>query len=495
MEKYLLGIDIGTQTSKGILISVEGQVAAQSNAEHATIKPHAGWLEHEADEAWWGDSIRIIRDILTQGCIDPKQIAGIGVSGCTPSILLIDAHNHPLRSAILYVDNRAKHQLDHLEREIGHPQPNLQIIAELTWLQENEPELWKKTYKILGAPGYVVCRLSGVYAIGRGYPDPLYNAKADGWDADKCRRFNIPAELLPDIHSPIDVVGKVSHEAAEQTGMAEGTPVICGCGDTYAEFVSTAVTDESEGAILYGTAMSIGRLMASTADSSSASPLPKFMARGRAGMATSGALTRWFLDNFASDEINEGKCTGIDAYKLIEMEANIIPPGSEGLIVLPYFNGERSPLNDPHARGMILGLTVKHTRLHIYHALLEGIAYGLRHNLDVMADNNIKPPALLRATGGGSQNELWTQIVSDVTGIPQDCVEGHYGAPLGDAFMAGAGVGIFTDYGEIGKWVRIERTVQPREQYKALYDSYYRIYRNLYGKNMDDMHELSRLST
>src|SRR5436309_3328681 len=211
-------------------------------------------------------------------------------------------------------------------------------------------------------------------------------------------------------------------------------------------------------------------------------------------MATSGALTRWFRDNFAPHEVQVESQSGVSAYHLLEDEAATVPPGSEGIVVLPYLSGERTPIFDVQARGLILGLTISHTRRQLYRGLLEGVAYGVRHHFDLMAEVGAVPRRLV-AVGGGSQSELCTQIVSDVTGQTLESVERPIGTALADAFLAGYGIGLFSDFVPLAeRWVRIGRIARPDPRVTTVYDQYYRVYRRLYERTAEEMHELARLS-
>jgi xylulokinase len=213
------------------------------------------------------------------------------------------------------------------------------------------------------------------------------------------------------------------------------------------------------------------------------------------GMASSGTLARWFRDNFAAEVVETEQRSGVSAYHLLGDEAATVPPGSEGIVVLPYFSGERTPIFDVQARGLILGLTVSHTRRHLYRGLLEGVAYGVRHHLDVIGEVGLSPRRLV-AVGGGSQSALWMQIVSDVTGQPLECVERPIGPALVGAFLAGYGIGLFDSFTPLAeRWVGIGRVVRPDAGAAAVYERYYRVYRRLYQRTAEEMHELAQLSS
>jgi xylulokinase len=256
--------------------------------------------------------------------------------------------------------------------------------------------------------------------------------------------------------------------------------------DALAEYLSAGVISADDACVIFGSTMCVCVLTGEPRVHPllwSGGSLVPGISRLSGGMATSGAALGWFRDNFSRDE----------PYALLDDEAAGVPAGSEGLVVLPYFSGERTPLFDSQARGLILGLTTSHTRAHVYRALLEGTAYGLKHHFELMADVGVVPRRVV-GTGGGSRSELWTQIVSDVTGYPIERVEQPYGAALADAFLAGRGTGLFDTFSELAdNWICSGPRVTPRPEVSSAYEAYYRVYRRLYDRTRDDMHELACL--
>jgi xylulokinase len=477
--------------------------------QHGVSRPHPGWAEHDADEVWWGDVATIVRQLLRQATVDPSEVAAVGVSALAPAMVPVDAHGRPVRPGILYgIDTRAQPEIERLNRELGWDAPDApparrlqaqSVSPKIVWLREHEAERWRRTHKVLGATGYIVHRLTGAYVADPGNVEawaPLYDSASGGWDSSMCDRIGVPLRLLPEIRAAADVVGRVTPEAACQTGLAAGTPVIGGSMDVLAEYLSAGVIREGEGCLVFGSTMCVSVLSSEPRSHpslySGCSLVPGFHRLG-GGMATSGVLARWFRDNFAPREVQQEHESGVSAYEMLSDRAAAVPPGSDGLMVLPYFSGERTPIFDPQARGLILGLTTSHTRDHLYRGLLEGVAYGLRHHLDLMAEIGMVPHRLV-AVGGGSQDRLWTQIVSDVTGHVLECVDAPIGPALADAFLAGYGVGLFRDFTPLAeRWVRIGRRVRPSQEAAAAYDAYYRVYRRLYERTAEEMHELARL--
>jgi xylulokinase len=508
--RFLIGVDIGTQGSKGALISETGQILASCSIEHDVSSPHPGWSEHDADRAWWGGFVEVVRRLLLHSQVDPNRIAGVGVSGLMPVMLPVDADGRPLRPAILYADTRAHAEMVRMNEQLAGWESSVLVAHDvgpkIVWFRDHEPARWQRARSILGTQGYVIAKLTGRHvidsftAIGM---RPFINVTRNGWDLGNCERFGVPIELLPDVVEATEVVGTVTAEAAAETGLTIGTPVIGGATDFIAEMMSTGAAAADEVVVSYGTTLcltafsrrSIGRCPAFVDMLQCHKDLsrlyPGLYAVG-AGMATSGALTRWFRDHFGQDVRRAEQELGVNAYELLGLEAGKVAPGAEGLIVLPYFSGERAPIYDDWARGVVFGLTLTHGRGHLYRALLEGVAYGLEHNLELIREAGVRPSRIV-ATGGGSRSHLWTQIMSDVTGLPQTVIAPS-NAALGMAFLAGYASGIFSQISDVRRWARSEREVQPREEIHAVYQKYYAVYRRLYELTKEEMHDLARLS-
>jgi xylulokinase len=500
MSMYLLGVDVGTHSTKGVLVTRHGEVVAQAALEHRVSRPQSGWAEQDPDGVWWNEVSQVFARLLEGTNVHPKQVAAVGISALAPAMVPIDANGVPLRPAILYgIDTRASAEVDWFNSELGWDAPGTppaqrmqaqSLAPKIIWFREHEPEHWKRTTKILGPTGYIVYRLTGAWSIDSVDAEalaPFYDSLSNSWDVSMCNRFDVPADLLPNIQQPTDVVGTVTPEAARQTGLAVGTPVVCGSMDALAEYLSSGVVQPGDGCVTFGSTMCVCILSSERRTHPllyGGRTLIPGMFRLSGGMATSGALTRWFRDQYSPGQ----------DYDSLDKEAESVPAGSDGLIVLPYFSGERSPVFDSQARGLVLGLTLSHTRAHVYRALLEGVAYALRHHFDLMTEVGVVPRRLV-ALGGGARSKLWTQIVSDVTRHPLACLQHDVGAPLADAFLAGYGIGLFDDFSQLSdRWVRIGNSVSPHAESSCIYDGYYSVYRRLYERTKEDMHELACLS-
>lgn len=505
---YLMGIDIGTYESKGVLTDAHGRIIAQAAVPHGLDLPRPGWAEHEADAVWWHDFVCLSRELFRQSQVRPEEVAGVGCSAIGPCVLPVDADGRPLRPGILYgIDTRSMNEVAELTEILGADW----VIAEtgsalsaqaagpkVLWLQRNEPEVWARTRYVMTSTSYLVYRLTGRVVMDHYTASsygPLYNLRKTTWEPRGLARVCSEA-LLPELEWSTAPAGLVTPVASAETGLAVGTPVIVGTVDAAAEAISAGVVEPGDTMLMYGTTLFFIEVCAKLPQGGVLWPTV-FLQPGTyslaAGMSTSGALTRWFRDQIGRAELEAELGGGPNAYAALADLATQAPPGSGGLLMLPYFSGERTPLNDPLARGVIAGLTLSHSRAHLYRAALEGVAYGIRHNLEAMVAEG-EPPQRLVAVGGGTKNPLWLQIVSDVTGREQ-VVRTTPGAAYGDAFLAGVGVGLLPGLPAVQDWLGpTDLILRPSPERRDVYDTYYRLYRALYTANKDMMHALAELS-
>lgn len=501
----LLGIDIGTASSKGVLCTPAGELLASAVLEHDTSFPQPGWAEHDADALWWHDVVTLTHE-LTSGQWKASDIGGVCVSAIGPCMLPVDADNRPLRPGVLYgIDTRATEEIELLHERIGEQNIidlsgmalNSQTVGpKILWLRRHEPELFAKTAYIHASSDYVVLKLTGEHVIDRhtaSYFAPLFNCATGDWDP-RYQDDVIDIARLPRIGDATDLAGTVTPAASAETGIPVGTPVAFGTIDAAAEAVSVGVRHPGDTMIMYGSTMFfINTVQNPRPDRrlwTTAHALPNLRAI-TAGLQTGGMLTTWFL------EVTAGKARLSDHQQTFETlidGGSAVPAGSGGLICLPYFAGERTPLHDADARGVYFGLSLRHTTAHLFRAALEGTAFAARHNFEVMAEMGAAPQRLI-AVGGGTKNALWMQVISDITGVPQQLPERTVGASYGDAFMAGIASGLVPSIESLDSdWVNIVATVEPDMTHRDRYDEMYEIFLDLYPKNRDAMHQLARIA-
>jgi xylulokinase len=490
-----LGVDIGTFESKGVLVDETGKIIAQAARPHRMIVPRAGWAEHRAEQDWWGDFVHITNALLAESKVKPEDIACIATSAIGPCMLPVDDAGSPLMNGVLYgVDTRATEEIAILNAQIGEARiletcgnalTSQAVGPKILWLKRNHPDLFARTARIHTSTTYLTFKLTGECVIDHYTAanfSPLYDIATQTW-TDTLSPDIIPLSKLPRLMWSGQIAGHVTPDAARETGLAPGTPVTCGTIDAAAEAVSVGVTQPRDMMMMYGSTIFIIALTdAPVRDARlfSAPWLTPGTHASMAGLATSGTLTHWFRDHLARE------IPVADAWATLGDEAATSTPGANGLICLPYFSGERTPIYDPLARGAIFGLNLTHTRGDLYRAAIEGIAFATRHVIETYADTGQRPTRI-RAVGGGTRNRLWLQTTSDASDAPQEVCERTVGASYGDAFMAACAVGV-AEPKDIHRWNAVTETVTARPS--AILDTRYGQFRALYEATKGIAHGL-----
>ena len=504
-DRYFLGVDIGTYSSKGVLVADNGEVIAGHIIPHDMNMPKSGYFEQDADGVWWHDFVAIVRNLLATSAIDPRQILGIGTSAIGPCVLPIDEEGQPLRPGILYgIDSRSSAEVVQLNRLLGKQNifqksaTNLDSQAagpKILWIRNHEPEVFEKARWFLTSQAYLVYKLTGVPSIdiySACCYAPLFDIYNFKWYENVASHIT-PADRLPKAYWSCEIVGQVTADSAAETGLAEGTPVITGTIDAAAEAISAGVADFGDMMLMFGSSIFFIMKTADLAKTHhfwSANFLEPDTFAFMGGMSTSGSLTTWFRDQFAQAEVEREKSGAENAYAVLAREAAESAVGAHGLIALPYFAGERTPLHDPKARGVLFGLSLKHTRGDVYRAILESVGFGIRHNIEMMQDEGLNPARIL-AVGGGTQNDLWLQLVADIVDVEIAVPQQLIGACYGDAFMAAVGTGLCEDLTEITSWVNYKKIVRPNLKSHKQYAVNYNIFRALYNSTQTLMHQLA----
>jgi xylulokinase len=493
-----LGIDIGTFESKGVLVAEDGTILAMAARPHRMLVPEPGWAEHRADADWWDGFTELSRKLMTEARVAPADIRAVGASAIGPCMLPVDKNGTPLMNAVLYgVDTRAAKEIEELTAAIGadvilersgNALTSQSVGPKILWLKRNRPEIYAHAHKFLTSTSYLVHRLTGAYVIDHytaSGSSPLYDPAALAY-SDALAPGITPLERLPDLAWTTDVVGEVTANAAAETGLAVGTPVICGTVDAAAEALSVGVLGPGDMMLMYGSTIFIIEITSERVRDARLWYAPWLFPGQHAamsGLATSGTLTHWFREQLARD------LEPATAVAALLAEAEASPPGARGLVMLPYFSGERTPIHDPHAKGVLFGLDLTHTRGDVYRALLEGNAYATRHILDTYAELGI-PPKAIHAVGGGTKNAVWSGATSDVSGEAQIVHEKTMGAAYGDAFLAALGVADIKREA-IQEWNPVTRTIAPEASRRAVYQRGYEVFRALYPRTKDLMRQVS----
>ena len=488
---HTLGVDIGTFESKGVIADAEGTVVATATRPHQMLVPQPGWAEHRPREDWWDDLVAITLELLAISGLDPRAIDAVATSAIGPCMLPVDVHGEPLMNAVLYgVDTRASAQIAALNERIGevailescgNALTSQSAGPKILWLKETHPDLYARAARVLTSTSYLVWKLTGEYAIDHYTAanfTPLYDVNRLDWSADLAPDI-VPMDRLPRLRWSAEIAGHVTAAAAAETGLAEGTPVTTGTVDAVAEAVSVGVQAPGEMMLMYGSTVFIIQVTDRPVRDPRLWYAPWLVPgthASMAGLATSGTLTRWFRDQLAR---------GASFGELVA-EAEASPRGAKGLLCLPHFSGERTPIHDPRAKGAFFGLDLTHTRGDLFRAVLEGIAAGAAHVMETYRQLGADPRGVY-AVGGGTKNAVWMQATSDLAGVPQVVREKTVGASYGDAFLAAVAVGATTP-DQIATWNPVVRTVTP-EQVPA-YERQFPLWKALYTQTADIAHAL-----
>jgi xylulokinase len=492
---YLLGIDLGTTGCKAALYDIYGSVLAKSYREYRFIIPDKNCVEEDPED-WWVKTIEVIRDIVTHNKNIATNIYGIGIS-CTNALVAVDRNGIPLINAIMQLDHRSMVLTEEMKRIIppdvifsktGNRLVSGTVTAPMIlWIKRNLPEIYEKTYKFLAPAGFLVHRLTGRFTIdfSRASTTSLFNIKNSSWDCELLENFQISQDKMPEIFNSHEVVGHVTKQAAELTSLKEGTPVVAGVMDTVAAGIGIGSHNTSEPFLIMG---SVGRICLPLTEtgfsdiffnSRNTSEIPYLSMAPINGVGNS---MKWFRDTFSSNEAEIAKQRGISVFDIFSTKAADSEFGSKGLIYLPYIVGERSPHWNSHAKGVFFGITTAHQKKEFIRSIMEGVAYALRNNLDIMKSFYKKDIHKLRIGGGCASSDVWTQIVADVLNVELIKTEHTECETLGAAILAGVGTGMFSSIQAAGKNIIKEThtTIPDRDRHRK-YEDYYNIFNNLYN--------------
>lgn len=455
-----LGIDIGTSATKVIAIDDQGAVRASASSPHTLAQPHPGWSEQDP-EMWWNAATLAIREVL--GVVPSADVEAVGLSGQMHGLVLLpraaldsvgraDAPDAgPLRPALLWNDQRTAAECEEIERALGGREATVRLVGnaaltgftapKLLWVRKHEPDLYQCVAAMCLPKDFIALRLAGVHAtdVGDASGTLLFDPSTRRWSDRACQRLGVDPKILPRVHESSDVVGRVTAWAAGATGLREGTPVIIGSGDNMTSAVGAGVAAPGFVAAALGTSgVIIAHASCPALDVSA--PLAgrthlMCSATGVAGwcitgcMLSAGGSLKWFRDTLAP---------GV-SYDQLMREAAAVPPGSGGLLFMPYLTGERCPHPDPQARGGFIGLTSRHTRGHLARAVIEGVSFSMTQILNIVRSLNV-PTARVRVGGGGANSPLWRQMLADLFECPVAMTNTEEGPAYGAALLGAVGV-------------------------------------------------------
>jgi ribulokinase len=514
MAHLLLGLDYGTGGAKACLIDGEGQVLGYAFEEYPLIHEHPGWSEHEPT-LYWEAACRLIPQILSEGGVTGDDVRGVAVSSALPSLVMVDGEGSPIHRAYNLMDRRATDVVAWLKAEVGearifqlsgyrledHP-----ALVNLLWEQRHRPDSFSRIHTALTIDGYVTMKLTGretVHDSGGAFFGVAYDLRERQFDEAMLGEIGIDPDILPEVHRCTDIVGEVTGAAAEATGLAAGTSVAAGQVDCNASWVGAGAIEVGDfqsnlgsvgnfGVVHRDSAFNfseMGQLMINfpyTVDSANTYvTVPTTM--------TGGQCLRFLRDGFSPYEREVERTLDISAYDLLTLQAAEVPPGSEGLIMLPFLMGERTPIWDANARGVAFGLSLHHTKGHLVRAMMEGVAYAMYDSFRLIQEAGLQVNYPMVLNEGGAVSRLWRQIIADVFDVPIVLAKRREGAPFGDAILAGVATGLFDDFSVAKSWAEYVEPMDPDPESHAVYMAYFDLYKQLYEDLREDFGRLAVL--
>lgn len=491
-EKLLLGIDIGTTDAKCTFYTVSGTPVGGCYREYAMIHPQVGWAE-EDPASWWNAVVENLRDCFDRQHIDAARVAAIGVS-CTNTFFPVDRNGNALCNAILQIDQRTREEVDWVHRAIGDERiyqitgnriaPGTFSIPTIRWFVKNRPDVVQNAYKFLVPSGYIVCKLTGRFTINEsrmGFT-LLGNIHTGQWDEGLAREVGVSPEKLPKPCKAYEIVGTVTPAAAEITGLPAGIPVVGGAMDTVAAAVGAGAIHENDVFLAVGTC---GRLCYSSCKENFD---PRLMNCRNAfdhqwlsieATNASGASLRWFRDVFGGVVSKDAEQRGLKIYQALDEAAASANPGAKGLLYFPYLSGERCPIWNPDARGIFFGFSLATNYGDFVRAVMEGVAFSLKQGLEIVVQN--ERPKFLSLGGGIANSRLWCQIFADILEYPIKKLPFSETETLGDAILAGYGIGLIKDpAGITRRFIGSAETFSPNPTAQKIYERQFKIYKDVY---------------
>lgn len=505
--KQIVGLDLGTTGVKAIVTDSRGKVLTAYREEYPLSQPEEGWAEQSSDK-WWKAVVKALEETLSLDMVKRKELKGLALSGQMHGSVFLDDKGEVIRNPILWNDTRTTKQCKEIEEEIGEKRllelvgnPALEgfTAPKVLWLRENEPKNYEELETLLLPKDYIVYKLTGrlVTEKSDAAGTILYDVKNQEWSEKVTSALDIDRAILPEVLDSVDVVGELKPKLAEELGLPADLKVVAGGADNACSAVGNGITDEglflasigSSGVVLaHSDHMEVD--FGSRVHSFNHSVPNKWYLMGV--MLNAGLSYRWFRDTFSQLEVQAGNLTDKDPYELLNAEAAQAPPGSEGLIYLPYLNGERTPHKNANARGTFFGFSGNHDKRHFTRAVLEGVTFGLRDSLELIKDMDVEPEQI-RVTGGGGKSELWRGIQADIFGQEVVTTAVDEGPAYGAALIAATGSGVFETLDEaVNNCVEVVSSQQPNPENQRTYEDLYPIYRSLYTSLEEDYDRLAQ---
>ena len=493
--EYFLGVDIGTTGCRAIIFDLKGGIIAANSEEYPIICARPGWAEQDPERIYEA-VCNIIRRSVSHSGIRAEEIAGLGLSSVFHSLICLDEKGKPLSNSIIWADTRSTKQSDYLKNfgEFGiyrrtgcriHP---MYPLSKVLWFKEENPEVYKKTAKLVSIKEYVLYKWFSEFVVDKSVASGtgIFNIHTLDWDQECMDILGIKRDMLSEPVPVTQVVGKLKGEIAYHLGLSEGTPVIIGAADAALSTLGSGAYRKGQMVAMLATSAAIRVVSEKPMVDDKGRTWCYVMADGKwmvgGAINNAGLVYWWFKEVFGKEEVSCAEELGMDPYEIMNQYAEKVPPGSEGLIFLPFLTGERSPFWDPNARGMVFGLGLHHGKAHFVRAMIEGIAYRMNSVFQAITELTGEPREI-RITGGSARSPLWCQILSDVFNRNLKLPEIREAPCLGAAIMAMQGLGYVKGLEAVEEMVRVEKEFIPQKEaadtYARIFDLYMRIYWSL----------------
>ena len=510
VTRYVIGVDIGTQSTKAVLVAADGRIVRQHAQAYQVETPKPLWAQ-QWPQVWLDAVVACVQGVMRGA--SPDEVKAICISSLYGgSGIPVDAAGAVLHPCLIWMDRRAQDEvewvrgkvdLDRLYAITGNGVDSYYGYTKMLWLREKMPEVWARTDQFLPPNSYINAQFTGVVAVDHssaGNIGGVYDVAQRGWSDEALAMLGIPRRMMPErLVDSSAVVGGLLPEWAERLGLPVGLPVVAGGVDAAVATLAAGAAQPGNHVAMIGTSMCWGTIRQEVDARHGLISMPHVFEGGRdlyvfGGAIAAGASVTWFRETFCQAEIAAARATGGDPHALLEEGAATLPPGSGGLLFLPYLMGERSPVWDAQASGCFVGMSLHHGRAALYRAVLEGVSYALRHNIEAGLRGVAALDDRLVVVGGASHSDLWMQIIADVTGRPVWTLAEDVEASLGAAMLAALGVGLI-DAAEVRRgWVQPVQRALPSAEAHAAYTAYFEQYVALYPALKPVMHRLHALA-
>ena len=509
---YVIGVDIGTQSTKALLVTSGGAIVAQHAHGYQVDTPRPLWAE-QWPAVWYDAVVACVRQVLQTSGVPAHCIKAICVSSLYGgSGIPVDAAMQPLHPCLIWMDRRATDEVEWVKQHVdlerlyavtGNGVDSYYGYTKMLWLQRHRPDVWADTRYFLPPNSYINYLLTGEAAVDHssaGNIGGVYDMAARSWSAPMLDALGIPAHMMPErLVDSSEVVGTLLPLAAQQLGLLAGTPVIAGGVDAAVATFAAGVSRAGQHVAMIGTSMCWGYIHQQVDARHGLISMPHvFNSQSDlyvfGGAITAGASVSWFRDEFCQADVEAARLLGhADAHQLMEEQAQAVPPGADGVLFLPYLMGERSPIWDAGASGAFLGLSLYHSRAHLYRAVLEGVSFALKHNIEAGARGagTVALDDKLIVVGGAAHSPLWMQIIADVTGYPVYTIAENVEAALGAALLAALGTGLIDKEEAQRGWVNLVPRSTPQPGASEVYRRIFEIYRDAYPALRPLMHRIN----